>query len=170
MTGTTRVLLLPRCMIRTQLPNGSVRCAAVFNAGSKIMPLAVRRPASRCPYHEAIPICSVCRIGLEVWVSALAAPALAPNAKAKADKAIWVPQFIKRLSMLCCIKIRCGSHMRKIKPACRPKPVLAAVAQNPYGSFMRFGSIAPGHDTQADTNGVARALGGGRGYACVASE
>jgi hypothetical protein len=33
--------------------------------------------------------------------------------------------------------------MRKIKPACRPKPVLAAVAQNPYGSFMRFGSIAP---------------------------
>src|SRR5690606_21958264 len=34
----------PLCVTRTLLPNGSVRCAAVYSVGSKRSPLAVRLP------------------------------------------------------------------------------------------------------------------------------
>ena len=58
MIGTTTKWPFPRCVTRTQVPSGSVRCAAVGWRGSKIAPLAVLRPASLAPYHEAIPICA----------------------------------------------------------------------------------------------------------------
>jgi hypothetical protein len=46
----------PLCVTRTLLPNGSVRCAAVYCAGSKRSPLAVLRPANSRPYQLATPL------------------------------------------------------------------------------------------------------------------
>lgn len=42
----------------TQVPKGSLRCAAVMALGSKRSPLAVFFPANFCPYHVAVPISS----------------------------------------------------------------------------------------------------------------
>ena len=55
--GTVTKRPFPRCVTRTQVPNGKVRCAAVGWFGSKIIPLAVLCPTSLSPYHEAVPTC-----------------------------------------------------------------------------------------------------------------
>jgi hypothetical protein len=56
MIGTITKRPFPRSVTRTHVPSGKVLCAAVSWPGSKITPLAVRRPASFVPYHEAVPI------------------------------------------------------------------------------------------------------------------
>lgn len=60
-TGTLTARPLPRCVTRTHVPIAKVRCAALGRRGSKTAPLAVLRPVSRAPYHEAIPISVVVR-------------------------------------------------------------------------------------------------------------
>lgn len=52
-TSTDRPL--SRLVTRTQVPNGSVRWAAVIWPMSYTSPLAVRRPWYGWPYHDASP-------------------------------------------------------------------------------------------------------------------
>src|SRR5690606_37418201 len=52
---TTTERPLSSLTTRTRVLKGSVLCAAVSWLGSKISPLAVRRPANPGPYHDAIP-------------------------------------------------------------------------------------------------------------------